>query len=218
MANTTHRAYTIVYSDSPHPDGHLGFFLPFISVSMSLSNCELSYFTPTVMSIHSRFLGWDWMHPRVHVHNLILCAMVGWFCHPSCSYKNSLSLPASQGGSVVQILILPSCLKHGASVSSPGILLYIRAKACVRRLEDNFQESFLSFHVFFLRSCGLDTCVCFLSAGIKCLHYHALPKAQFKVIMNFENGCTFLQMLLQNTLPLIYFQIFSVNSVSISLN
>lgn len=55
LADTTHRAYTIVYSASPHPDGHLGFFLPFISVSTALSNCELSCFTLTVMSVHSRF-------------------------------------------------------------------------------------------------------------------------------------------------------------------
>lgn len=137
LANTTHRAYTIVYSASPHPDGHLGFFLPFISVSTSLSNRELSCFTLTVMSIHSRFLGWNWLPPRVH-------AMVGWFCHLSYSYKNSLSIPASQGSWVVQILILPSCLKHGASVSAPWILLYIRVEAYVRRLEGNFQESLLS--------------------------------------------------------------------------
>lgn len=133
LADTTHRAYTIVYSASPHPDGHLGFFLPFISVSTALFNCELSCFTLTVMSVHSRFpRRWDWLHPGVRAH-LILSATIGWFCHLSYSYENSLSIPASLRGCVVQILILTSCLKHGASVSSHVSLFYMHAETCVKR-------------------------------------------------------------------------------------
>ena len=134
LADTTHRAYTIVYSASPHPYGHLCFFLPFISVSTELFNCEMSCFTLTFMSVHSRFpRRWDWLHPGVHAHNLILSATIGWFCHLSYSYENSLSIPASLRGCVVQILILTSCLKHGASVSSCVNLFYMHAEAWVKR-------------------------------------------------------------------------------------
>lgn len=139
LADTTHRAYTIVYSASPHPDGHLGFFLPFISVSTALSNCELSCFTLTVMSVHSRFpevrlaaSGGPWTQPHS------LCN--DWMVLPSLLQLWKLTIPASLRGCVVQILILTSCLKHGASVSSHVNLFYIHAEACVKRWEDNFSR------------------------------------------------------------------------------